>query len=39
MKRSVLVLIIGLGVLVALMVAFAIFARLSVGAALGGVGV
>jgi len=39
MKRSVLVLIIGLGVIIALMVAFAIFARVNIGAALGGAGV
>ncbi len=39
MKRSVLVLVIGLGVLVVLIVAFAIFARLNIGAALGGGGV
>jgi len=36
MKRSVLVLVIGLGVLLALMVAFAIFARLNIAAVLGG---
>ncbi len=36
MKKSVLVLVIGLGLLVALIVAFAIFARLNIGAALGG---
>ena len=36
MKRSVLVLVIGLGVLVALIAAFAIVARLNIGAALGG---
>jgi hypothetical protein len=39
MKRSVLVLIIGLGVIVALMVAFAIFARVNLGAAIGSGGV
>jgi hypothetical protein len=35
MKRSVLVLIIGLGVLIALIAAFAIFARVTIGALLG----
>jgi hypothetical protein len=39
MKRSVLVLVIGIGVLVALMLAFAIFARLNIGAVLGGASV
>ena len=36
MKKSVLVLIIGLGVLIVLIAAFAIYARLSMGAVLGG---
>ena len=39
MKRSVLVLIIGLGVIIALMVAFAIFARVNIGAMLAATGV
>ncbi len=36
MKKSVLVLVIGLGLVVALIAAFAIFARLNIGLALGG---
>ena len=36
MKKSVLVLLIGLGVLIVLIAAFAIYARLSMGGALGG---